>query len=203
MRTSKPFSTISYNSSVFLVDTLNKFIKDRLIDFWAWAKHLPEDDEKKAHKHVFIIPNGRVDTDTLHNRLSLELDVNNLDENGLPRRLGCINFVSSKFSDWYYYVQHDITYLASKGQARKYHYKDDDIIVSDTTYFNELKHTVTPPKSAILSRLKECAENGLSFEQLIYDGLIPVNAVSNYEKVYNVIWNRTYRSGRNGHDEIT
>lgn len=203
MRTSKPFSTISYNSPTFLVDTLNKFIKDRLIDFWAWAEHFPEDDEKKAHKHVFIIPNGRVDTDILHNRLSLELDVNNLDENGLPRRLGCINFVSSKFSDWYYYVKHDITYLASKGQSRKYHYKDDDIIVSDTTYFNELKHTVTPPKSAIFSRLKECAENGLSFEQLIYDGLIPVNAVSNYEKVYNVIWNRTYRSGRNGHDEIT
>lgn len=202
MRTSKPFSTISYNSSAFLVDTLNKFLNDRLIDFWAWVEHLPEDDEKKAHKHVFIIPNGRVDTDILHNRLGLELDVNNLDDNGLPRRLGCINFVSSKFADWYYYVKHDISYLASKNQARRYHYDDEDIRVSDVTYFNELKHTVTPPKSALFNRLKECAESGLSFEQLIYDGIIPINAVSNYEKVYNVILNITYRSGRSGHDEI-
>lgn len=202
MRTSKPFSTISYNSDSFLSDALNKAVNDRLIDFWAWVEHLPEDDEKKAHKHVFIVPNGRFDTDILRKRLSEELDVNNLDENGLPRRLGCIQFASSKFGDWLYYVKHDMLYLASKGQARKYHYSEDDIRVSDITYFRELKHTVTLPKTVMLERLKECAEDGLSFEQIVFDGIVPINALTNYEKVYDILLNRTYRGSRKGHDEI-
>lgn len=201
MKTSKPFSTISYNSPSFLSDTLNKAVTERLIDFWAWVEHLPEEDEKKTHKHVFIVPNGRVDTDVLFKRLSEELDVLNLDEHGLPRRLGCIQFVSSKFGDWFYYVQHDISYLASKGQTRKYRYTIDDVHISDVTYFNELRHTVTPPKIVMLDRLKACAEDGLTFEQLVYDGIIPINAMSNYEKVYNLIYNRTHRAGREGHEE--
>ena len=54
----------------------------------------------------------------------------------------------------------------------------------------------------ILDRLKACAIDGLSFEQLVYDGIIPLNALTNYEKVYNLICNRTHRAGREGHEEI-
>ena len=45
-----PISTISYNTEQFLIKELNKMIDERIIDFYAFICHLPEDDlgEKKG-----------------------------------------------------------------------------------------------------------------------------------------------------------
>ena len=63
MKTSKPFSTISYNTADFLSVKLNDLVNRRKIAFWAYVEHLPEEDEKKAHKHLYIVPNGQINTD--------------------------------------------------------------------------------------------------------------------------------------------
>ena len=44
MKTSKPFSTISYNTADFLSVKLNDLVNRRKIAFWAYVEHLPEED---------------------------------------------------------------------------------------------------------------------------------------------------------------
>lgn len=125
MRTSKPFSTISYNTADFLNLRLGELVQRRQIDFFAWVHHYAEEDETKEHKHLYIVPNGRVDTDQILDFL-LEHDPKHPD-----KPFNCIRPHSSKFADWYLYALHDATYLASKGQARKFHYVMDDVQTSD------------------------------------------------------------------------
>ena len=62
MITRSNISTISYNTDDFLIFKLNDMIKNHCIEFWAFINHIPEEDERKAHKHLFIIPSGTVDT---------------------------------------------------------------------------------------------------------------------------------------------
>ena len=51
MNTRSPIATISYNTNSFLIKELNFMIADKIIEFWAFVEHVPEDDEKKIHKH--------------------------------------------------------------------------------------------------------------------------------------------------------
>ena len=76
MRTQRPFSTISYNTDKFLDQKLTDLEKRRAISFWCWIDHYAEDDELKRHKHLFIIPNGQVDTDMIKKELE-EIDLSN------------------------------------------------------------------------------------------------------------------------------
>ena len=122
MRTQRSFSTISYNTDTFLNQKLGELEKRRAISFWCWIDHYPEDDELKRHKHVFIIPNGQIDTDTVRKELE-EIDL----KDPLGKPLGCMLMRPSKFDDWYLYGIHDTAYLASKGQTRKHHYQESDI----------------------------------------------------------------------------
>ena len=116
MRTSKPFSTISYNSVNFLKSKLDEMITDKWIDFYAFVRHSPEDDELKEHIHLYIVPSTLLQTDYITEHLQ-EYDSTHPD-----KPLGCIACKSSKFDDWYMYGLHDKAYLASKGQARKHYY---------------------------------------------------------------------------------
>ena len=65
MATSKPISSISYNSDSFLVDRLAVLSKAEVISFWAFIHHKAEKglDEVpgKAHIHLFVMPNKLVD----------------------------------------------------------------------------------------------------------------------------------------------
>ena len=74
MKTSKPFSTISYNSADFLTVKLNDLVNRRKLAFWAYVEHLPEEDEKKAHKHLYIVPNGQINTDEVLLDILVEYD---------------------------------------------------------------------------------------------------------------------------------
>ncbi len=107
MNTRSPIATISYNTNSFLIKELNSLIADKLIEFWAFVEHLPEEDEKKIHKHLYVVPSSTIDTFRINERLS-ELDIQNPN---LPP-LGCIRWVHSKFVDWYLYAIHDRDYLA-------------------------------------------------------------------------------------------
>lgn len=195
MRTSKPFSTISYNTEDFLNLRLSDLIQRRQIDFFAWVQHYPEEDETKEHKHFYIVPNGRVDTDQILDFL-LEHDPKHPD-----KPFKCIRPHSSKFADWYLYALHDVTYLASKGQARKYHYVIDDVHTSDSDYLLEEVHTIDFAKLNRFAALRDAALQGVPFEELLIGGSIPIQQTYAYKQAYDLMANcRTDRAGREGHE---
>ena len=125
MKTTKPLSTISYNTAAFLLGVLDDLITERVIQFYALIHHEPEEDENKPHWHVYMEPCESVDMVALRDRFK-ELDLKN------PKQaLGCMIFKKSNFYDWYWYGLHNPAYLASKGQTRKYHYDPSRVLSSD------------------------------------------------------------------------
>lgn len=197
MKTSKAFSTISYNSEGFLVATLQRLVDTRKIDFFAFVEHYPEEDETKRHKHLYIVPNGKTDTDQVRTEL-LEVDISN----PLAKPLGCMPCKSSKFADWYLYALHDSNYLASKGQSRKFHYSKTDFLVSDADYFNEEIHTIDHTKYNRFQELVRALEDGKSFAEFLATGLVPLQQTYAYEKAFDILSERgTYRGDRTGHEE--
>lgn len=202
MRTRTPISTISYNTNDFLIIELNKLVQEQVIEFWAFVEHLPEEDEKKAHKHLYIIPCSLVDTFMLSKRLE-ELDVEHPD---LPP-LGCLShWQHSKFADWYMYALHDVDYLAMHGgECRKYHYDKTDVIASEYDYLNELIHTSDMSRYKSFKKLRDMAKSGVSFKEIFENGFIPVQQIIQYQKAYALMrfgdMNFTYRGGRTAHED--
>lgn len=196
MRTSKPFSMISYNTRLFLIEKLNELRNGGLVQFWAFIEHLPEDDEEKAHKHMYIIPAKLIDTQRIEKAL-LELDPNHL--TGKP--LGAILPRPSKFDDWYFYSRHDKAYLASKGQKRKYHYNDDAFVVSCDDSFRELKSLIDYSAINRMNLIFEKAENGESLPEIIKTCNIPLQLIGQVKQLYDIIKSNfsVYRNGRKTH----
>lgn len=204
MRITTPIATISYNSDNFLVEALNRLIDERYIEFWAFIQHIPEEDEKKPHKHLYIIPACLLDTMKIQERLQ-EVDFEHPD---LPP-LGCIRFVRSKFVDWYLYALHDKDYLASKNETRKYHYDKNEIVCSDSDYMSELVHTSDFSKYKVFATFRESVQSGVPFKELFANGFIPVQQIIQWKKAYNLMLfgdmdvdEKTYRAGRVGHEEV-
>ena len=195
MRTSKPFSTISYNTPDFLTVKLNDLIRQGVIDFWVYVEHLPEDDETKAHKHLYCVPSRLIDTAQFVTFLQ-EVDANK----PLEKPLGVIMPVGSKFGDWFLYAQHDVAYLMSKGQSRKFGYDLKDFKTSDTDYFNEIRHRIDLSKSNTHKKLVDAVQSKTPFQELVVTGLIPINQIHAYEMAYKYITDAiTFRNGRTTH----
>jgi hypothetical protein len=197
LKTSKPFSTITYNTNGFLTVKLDDLVRRRKIAFWAFIEHLPEEDEKKAHKHLYIVPNGQINTDEVGDYL-LEHDPEHPD-----KPLKCMPFNSSKFADWYLYVLHDTAYLASKGQSRKYHYTRDEIVCSDTDFLNEEIHRIDLSKFSKMNALRDAVENGIPFEKLVLNGQIPIHQIFAYQRTYEILnYHSTFRNDRQAHTPV-
>lgn len=196
MRTSKPFSMISYNTQDFLREKLNELIEGGLIQFWAFIHHQAEEDEKKAHKHLYIIPQKMIDTQRIEKALQ-EIDLNDI----TAKPLGAIFPQSSKFDDWYLYGLHDKKYLASKGQKRKHQYNDNAFIVSCQDTFQELKNLIDYTKINRFSLIVEKAENGESLASIIKTSNIPLQLIGQVRQLYDIINGAfdIYRADRQTH----
>ena len=199
MRTSKPFSMISYNTEAFLQEKLDELRQAGLIQFWAFIEHLPEEDEKKAHKHLYIIPAKLIDTQRIEKALQ-EIDLTDI----TAKPLGAIFPQSSKFADWYLYGLHDKKYLAYKGQKRKYHYNDNAFVVSCQDTFRELKNLIDYTEINRLSLILEKAENGESLASIIKTSNIPLQLIGQVRQLYDIIVGpfETYRNGRASHQKV-
>ncbi len=201
MITRSNISTISYNTDDFLIFKLNDMIKNHCIEFWAFINHIPEEDEMKQHKHLFIIPSGTVDTFALSDVLE-EIDFTNPSMSPL----GTIFWKHSKFVDWYLYSLHDVDYLASKGESRKYHYDKSEFFVSESDYFNELIHSCDFSQYTKHKKLREAVQSDVSFRDLFANGFIPVQQIGQYSLAYNLLkygdmyYDKTDRNGRSGHE---
>lgn len=130
MKTSKPFSTISYNTITFLKRYLDKAIDEGEISFYAFIRHLPEDDEAREHIHLFVVPNGKIDTVFFAHKFEQFVA-----REKLPRRWMMCR--SSKFGDWYLYGLHDADFLEAKGQRRKHQYSPNQVYCSDSLELKE------------------------------------------------------------------
>ena len=107
MRTSKEISTISYNTEAFLYDRLQELLRNKVISDYIYIKHLPDDDERKEHIHLWLKPNKLLDSMDIQDFLK-EIDPNN------PKPLKVLDFKPSKSDDWILYCQHYRPYLEYK-----------------------------------------------------------------------------------------
>lgn len=180
MRTSKPFSTISFNTYSFLWRKCVDLVNNYKIFSFIFIHHLPEEDENKEHYHLFLIPNGTLDTEKIREEF-LELLP------GEDKPLGVLPFRSSSFVDWYLYAIHDKDYLVSKCQSRKYHYSDEDLKYPDYDQFIQLKHSADFSKFKRMKRFREMAESGVPFQNLVAQGFVPVQQIFQYREMYNLI----------------
>lgn len=179
MKTTKPISTISYNSADYLALKLEALRKARKIEFWAFIEHQPEEDEDKAHKHVLVHPAKLIQSEDIRDEL-MEFDPTH------PKKpLGCQPFRhTATFGDWYLYGKHDPAYLASKLESRKYHYKHDDFRTSDDDFLNELVKDIDRTTSTPYGRMREAIKQGLSFDEYVALGGVPLPQIIPYEKAW-------------------
>lgn len=195
MKTSKPFSTISYNSVEFLNLKLTDLVNRNILSFYTFVYHYAEADEKKDHIHLIMFPNGQIQTDTLKAYLR-ELNPN--DPTAPP--LGVMPFNSSKWSDWFLYSSHDTAYLASKGQTRQYHYTEEDFYSSEPDYLHEMIHTIDRSRYAKTLEFVQSVQEGTPFTDLVLQGKIPAPQFGQWRAMYDYLNSATaYRSGRTTH----
>ena len=202
MRTTKPISTISFNSAPFLKLKLNELLKAGRISFWAFITHKPEDDEggKKEHHHVYIEPAKMLQSDDIRAQL-LEFDPSNPDK---PRK--CLTFRSSKFDPWYMYALHDKRYLVSINQRRRYQYLHADFVSSDDDDLLFKSKSIDMLALSPYADMIEAQSLGISFNEYFSRGTIPLQQVTLFERAWKLLSEcGTYRDGRRGHsvDEDT
>lgn len=197
MRTTKPTSTISYNTEKFLEMKLDEFTRAGILSFWAFIHHLPEDDEggKKEHLHVYVEPAKMLQTDELRaGMVQLSMD-------DPEHPLGCISFRASKFDDWYLYALHDKAYLASKGQSRRYRYRHDQIVTSDPDDLNFKAKSIDRLAISPYAVMLEAIEHGATWSQFFARGLVPITQLNQWEKAWQaLLQDFTDRDGAAGHD---
>lgn len=196
MRTTKPISTISFNTPEFLKLKLEELLKAGRLSFWAFIVHMPEDDEggKKEHCHVYVEPSKMLQTDDL----KAELKEYDPEHPNKPR--GCISFNSSKFDPWYMYALHDKRYLASKSQSRQFHYVHDDIVTSDCDDLLYKARSIDLLSLSPYADMIEAQNRGESWSQYFAKGTVPLPQVALFEKAWNLLFEeRTRRNGRKGH----
>lgn len=196
MRTSKEISTISYNTETFLKNKLDELIASKVLKFYAYIKHKPEDDEagNKVHFHVYMKPYQLLQT------AELELEFIEYDpKHKLPRR--CIEICNSKFNDLYLYGLHDKLYLASKNQSRKYEYKHKDWITSDDLSFQVWAKSIDMLAFSPYKVMQQAIKDGLTWNEFVRRGCIPINQFEHYKQAWDCLkYDSVLRNGRPDHE---
>lgn len=195
MRTSKPISTISYNSDDFLQAKIEYWKKIGLIEFGMWIRHEPEEDEKKSHCHVYLKPAKLIQT------MDLEEDSRELDPTWKPKDsykdekdrlehekkmfLKMITFRTSKEDDWLLYAIHEPSFLAEKGLTREYTYGIDEVLNTCQDTLNDIVSRLSDNRKGRLEyRLVQCINNGMNWQQIVSSGLVPIRQITGAKLMY-------------------
>ena len=198
MRTSKPISTISYNSPDFLRSKLEEFTRNHVLSSWFFVQHRAEKDERKDHIHVYCVPNKMLDTMCLQDALR-ELDADNP-----TKPLGCIDFCSSKADDACLYFAHDEDYLAWKGEKREFHYGYDEFTYSDADWFEDVVfHAYHASEFASKSKVIKALKEGVSPVDIVMTGLAPIQMATSLRALVQMARDEqedVYRNGRKNHE---
>lgn len=172
MKTSKPVSTISYNSEEFLKAKLDYLTKSGNIAFWYYIKHNGEYDtetgvQDKDHIHLYVESGDRVDTIKLS---EMFVEYPNGDLNALP--LKCMPFRVSKVYDALLYNIHHPQYLLMKFEKKEFAYTLDDIVTNDRDYLNQLYSEALHSDLFKRDRMMKLMDNGVSMAEMCFHGLI-------------------------------
>ena len=183
MNTSKPISSISYNSADFLRSRLEEYRRAGLFSFWCFILHLGEGDEcgDKDHFHVYAEPSKRIQTDSI--------DTSELDPFNPDKPLKCISWRSSKFPDWFLYVLHDTGYLSQKGLVKKYHYDVGAFVSSSTEDFIYLSRSVDRLSMSPYHSMLDAIERGYTWQEYVRRGCIPIQLLRQYQIAWDILQN--------------
>lgn len=194
MATSRPISTISYNTKDFLLSKLNTWYKSHLIQAYQVIFHVGEEGDKN-HAHVRIEPNKVLDP------MNLTAELKEPDpHHNLP--LGCRPWRPSDEANWCLYVVHDEEYLKFKynggEKGEKLPYKWQDIIASEyydiETMFIRAKISFNHNSQCIAQRLA----SGDTPMSLILDGESP----SQVNQINNALYHSDYAKLRNEYKKL-
>lgn len=184
MRTSKPVSTISFNTLGYIELKLDELVKAKKVSVWHFIAHKGENDEcqKKDHVHLYIEPSILMQVDELLEHFK-ELDPCN----SKPRM--CLPFRSSQFDTWYLYAIHDKDYLMTKPNVgkKKYHYAYADIKTSNSDDLYRSVSEIDVGLLAPVNMLKKAIKEGNSFAGLVAVGRVPLEQLRNYKEAYQLL----------------
>lgn len=182
MRTSKPISTISYNTDAYLRGLIEYWKSSGLVEYAMWIRHQPDEDNKKSHCHVYIKPAQLIQT-TAFEENSCEIDPQNPD-----KPLKMISFRISKEDDWLLYAIHDKAYLQEKGLTRNIHYSFDDVqSTCEETLQDIISHMSDNRKGRLEYRIIDCINRGMSWQQIVSSGLVPIRHIAGARILYESI----------------
>lgn len=162
---------------------LEELRKAKRISFWAYIKHIGEDDEagKKDHFHVYAIPSKMIFTDDVKEHF-IEPDPEKPDK---PK--GTLNWVSSKWDDWYLYGLHDAEYLESKQIERKYHYRAEEVKASDDDDLVYYVRMIDRTVYSIQKRMRDSIEKGITKAMFFSQGIVPMNQVGPFSMAWDLM----------------
>lgn len=198
MSTSKPITTISYNTESFLKMTLDHEVEMKRVQWYAYIKHDAEEDETKNHFHLLVIPNVMTDL------MDFQFRFREIDEDNPKKPFGvmpCRAIAKDNIDDWIPYVLHDRGYLALKRETREFFYKKEDMVTSDEDYYDYLyKHAFKASKWAKDNELIQLLISGdLKPHELIDKGYVSWN-MSTQINAYYYMKNNYGTCTRNGHE---
>lgn len=203
-KTTRPLSTISYNTFDFLKGKLEDLEKRGDIDFWCFIKHFGETNEdgskEKLHYHVYIVPATSLDRRQLRQEF-----IQFYKNESLPR--GFMPMQPSNWQDWYLYGLHDREYLQAKGQSREYSYSDQDMVRSDDTYYWDAVHRIDRTRINPLGEVVRAAQSGITFAEFITSHQLSLLQVRSAQFVFQQVqggaaFRSLDRAGRHNHEPI-
>lgn len=171
MQTSKKISNITYNTPLWLEHKLNDLKEAGFIEFWAFFVHKPEMESdhqanKKAHIHLFIKPNKRLDT----MKLSRELWQYE-PGNAKPLKPTDDWHIVNSWPDWWLYGLHDSEYLKHKNIEREFHYRYEDCVTSDPETLERMVSFIDFGEVYRKEIIFQAADMGLTFKQAMARGV--------------------------------
>lgn len=179
MRTSKPVSTISYNTTAFLRDTLSRMADNGEIAFWCFVPHKGEGGDKD-HVHLYVEPSRLRTQDDWKREYFSEFDATNP-----TKPLSVTTWRQSKWSDWYKYGLHEPLYLALKGETKQFVYSPADMVYSDADAFAErVAEADVPMGDSTFRAVKHCVDTGMTWSQMIASGIVPTRNIGNARELY-------------------
>lgn len=168
MATSKPVSTISYNSEDFLKEKLQDLLDSEIISFYSYIVHKADTDDKKEHIHLRLVLNKCLDLVKLQKEFIEFVPASD-------KPLKCMLFRPSSESDWILYCEHNEMYLTCKNLHRNIEYTYNDFVVSDSDEFQLQYNASIEYLHSVLARdyiTEKEIKSGVPLHELAYDGLI-------------------------------
>lgn len=189
MKTKQFISTICYSSADYTKLKLDSLLSCGKIDFYCFIFHKKEEDEKKDHLHLFIMPSAPIDTKEIDMLLIQPCeDGQSLGTCGIWHTVG-----KNNVSDFLLYVMHDKMYMRIKGYTeRKYEYYEDDFVTSHLDGLSNLIYdayhnsmfTFNRRVMDMIIKSKDITQTG---KDMVLNGYIPLNSTCSFHHLLQII----------------